>query len=246
MSYEQSRLNEAGLQEALERERAARSRLDARFADAKRGMTQLHEMAARVGGGNELHTQSMAVLQGALLDLLEQEDEGDESLPDEPGSDEPGSDEEDGEVLPPAEVEPIDAPTHIMFEAAAAVDGVAGRVVLGSDRLIYRSLVYRSEVHRWEVYGSVTPLPSSLHRLKLVRIGHDISREHLDKTVHIDGHVTKKISPAASRRSFFLKIWDFTSQPRTAILIGSTTHRRPVHPVRAIGARAQAWQSGGG
>jgi hypothetical protein len=82
---------------------------------------ELKQISEQVAGG--LNQQAAATLQQALLDLLEQEDEVDRH----------SNESEDH----PAEQSAKRHDDAIVFEAAAAVNGAAGRVVLGVDILLW-------------------------------------------------------------------------------------------------------------
>ena len=95
VSFEESRQKEAELAAALERERAARERLEERQRELERVAWQLQGVVNQVSG--ELNQQAVGTLQQALLELLEQEhdpdqhaDESGEPLVIDIGSDIPG------------------------------------------------------------------------------------------------------------------------------------------------------------
>eukprot|EP00966_Prymnesium_polylepis_P310649 7177407-Prymnesium_polylepis.1 len=117
VSYEESRQNEAELSAALERERDARQRLNERHAEIRRVAREMQLIAESQRGA--LDQQTAAALQQALLEILQQEDDVDEPPADELVEESCGQQE------------------AVLFEAASAVNGESGRVVLGAYTLLW-------------------------------------------------------------------------------------------------------------
>ena len=117
VSYRESRQNEAELTATLEREQAARDRLEQRQEQLLQCARQLRGIVDQAKG--DLNQQAVSTLQHALLELLDDEHEAEAPADDGEGG------EGDEQHMPP------------LFEAAATVNGDVGRVVLGADILLW-------------------------------------------------------------------------------------------------------------
>ena len=175
VSYEESRQNEAELTTALEREGAARERLEERQRELERVARQLQGIVDQASG--ELNRQAVSTLQQALLELLEQEHDPD------PPADESGEPGASG--APGASGEPEasgESGASVLFESAARVNGTVGRAVLGAEVLL------------WGEEGTLEPTV----RVDLAAVANVCEVGNSLETVGYVGYVTENVSSPAA------------------------------------------------